>query len=39
MNPRLKFDYDAITAIDDMFNVAANARMEIARLQQMQTTV
>ena len=29
INPRLKFDYDAITAIDDMFHVAANARMKL----------
>ena len=29
INPRLKFDYDAITAIDDMFDVAANVRMKL----------
>ena len=29
INPRLKFDYAAITAIDDMFDVAANARMKL----------
>lgn len=29
INPRLKFDYDAITTINDMFDVAANVHMKL----------